>query len=147
MSHFKHVLLPTDGSDAARSAAAHALALAAQMGARMTALHVIQPFELFAYAPDMLGEAQVQYEQSAQAQAQALMAGVTQSAQAAGVALETAIVTHAQPYEAIIEAARTRGCDLIVMGSHGRRGLSAVLLGSQTQKVLTHCQRPVLVIR
>lgn len=144
---FTHLLLPTDGSDAARTATARAIELAQTLGARLTVLHTIQPFELFVYAPDMIGTAQAEYEQASQAQAHTLLAHVVEQATRAGVACETVTTTHAAPHEAIIETARERGCDLIVMGSHGRRGLQAVLLGSTTQKVLTHCQRPVLVIR
>lgn len=144
---FRHLLLPTDGSSAAQTAAARALALAAEIGARVTALHVIQPFELFAYAPDMLGEAQVQYEKTAAIHARELLDELAAQAKTAGVELAPLVVSHAHPHEAIIDTARAHDCDLIVMGSHGRRGLSAVLLGSETQKVLTHCQRPVLVIR
>lgn len=144
---FTHLLLPTDGSDAAQRAAEGALTLAHEHHAHVTALHVIQPFDLFAYAPDMVGVATAQYEQQARDQARALLDAIEARARALGVPCESRITVHAQTHEAVIATAREAGCDLIVMGSHGRRGLAAVLLGSTTQKVLTHCQRPVLVFR
>jgi nucleotide-binding universal stress UspA family protein len=144
---YKHILVPTDGSKLSLKAAREAARLAAPLKARITALYVIPPF-----SPPSGGEGIAfrlqhvvrEYEEGMRKQADEALAKV---AAAAGRACERSAVVHPNPWEAIISSAKSRKCDLIVMASHGRRGLSALLLGSETQKVLTHSKTPVLVCR
>ena len=144
---YKHILVPTDGSKLSLKAAREAAMLAAPLNARITALYVIAPF-----TPPMAAEGiafrlqrQVrEYEQGMRKHADIALAKV---AKGAGGKCDTASVIHVNPWEAIISAAKGKKCDLIVMASHGRRGISALLLGSETQKVLTHSKTPVLVCR
>ena len=147
MGLFKHLLLPTDGSAASEAAIRQAMAFAKDSGARVTGLHVIQPFHVFAYDVEMMDDTHVTYMAQAYARAQRYLEGIDKAAKEWEVACETDVVTDEHPYEAIIRTARVRGCDLIVMASHGRRGMKALLLGSETQKVLTHSALPVLVLR
>ncbi|MCX5479618.1 universal stress protein [Kaistia geumhonensis] len=144
---FKHILVPTDGSPLATIALDNAIALARETDARITALSVVEPFHTFSLNPDQLGETQKSYEAHAVHWADDILANAAGKALAAGVRCETVRVVAEEPYRAIIETAMDRGADLIAMASHGRRGLDAVLLGSQTQKVLTHSGIPVLVYR
>jgi len=144
---YKHILVPTDGSALAGKAVAHGIALAKATGARITGITVTEPFHVFAVDPEMLTDTPARYAAHARAFAEKTLAGLTQAAQAAGVPSQTVIVEHEHPYQAIIDVAAAQGCDLIVMGSHGRRGVSAIVLGSQTVKLLTHSKTPVLVYR
>jgi len=98
-------------------------------------------------APSELEYTPIEYKKHATAQAEKVLDTVSAAAKLAGVACETLHVEHEQVYQGIIDAASARGCDLIVMASHGRRGVSAVVLGSETVKVLTHSKIPVLVYR
>jgi nucleotide-binding universal stress UspA family protein len=144
---FKHILLPTDGS-AASTAAAHAcLRFAAQIGARVTALHVVPPLHLFTYEPEVTEHAHETYHRNRDARARECLGPIEQAASEAKVACEAIMVEADDPYAAILSTAQQRGCDLVAMASHGRRGIRGVLLGSQTQKVLTHSTIPVLVFR
>jgi nucleotide-binding universal stress UspA family protein len=93
----------------------------------------------------MIEDTPAQYKARMQKHAEKILSAV--ATQAAGVACETIQVEHEHPYQAIINTADSKGCDLIVMASHGRRGISAIVLGSETVKVLTHCKIPVLVHR
>jgi nucleotide-binding universal stress UspA family protein len=95
----------------------------------------------------MLEDTREQFAQDAKAQARRLLAVIENAAKEAGVSCDTACTTSDQPYEAIIEIAKEKGCDLIAMASHGRKGVRGLLLGSETQKVLTHSLIPVLVFR
>jgi len=144
---FKHILVPTDGSPLATIALDNAIALASGIGSRLTVLYVKEPFHTFSLDPDQLGETQKSYEAHSLEWADNVLGDAGAKAQAAAVACETLRVVADEPYRAIIETAMDRGVDLIAMASHGRRGLDAVLLGSQTQKVLTHSGIPVLVYR
>lgn len=144
---FKHLLVPTDGSQASEAAIRQALALAREDGARVTGVHVIQPFHLFTYDVEMIEDTRASYDAQAKAQAARCLKAIDGAARELGVPCETRTAIHDHPWEAIIRAAADAGCDLIVMASHGRRGLQAVLLGSETQKVLTHSKVPVLVLR
>ena len=147
---YRHILVPTDGSKLSAKALKSAIAVARPLGARLTALHVIAPwvppagdammYYVEAYSPE-------QYQKAAAAHARALLDKARAAAAAAGVRCESLVRTDPQPWAAIIKAARARGCDLIVMASHGRRGIAGVLLGSETAKVLTHSKTPVLVCR
>jgi len=147
---FRHILLPTDGSDLSDRAADTALALARSMGARLTALHVVPPYA--PPLPDMgvgftYAMTEDEYERAVNNQAGEMLARVAERAAESGVDCDTRIVTDSAPWNAIVGEARKGGCDAVVMASHGRRGLAALVLGSETQKVLTHSDVPVLVTR
>lgn len=144
---FKHILLPTDGSDSSDVAIQAAVRLARDMGARVTGLHVVPPFHTFTYRADMLEDTEEQYEKESEERARKLLLMVEQQAQECSVPCDTMVVRSDDVYQAIIQTANDRLCDLIVMASHGRRGVRGLLLGSETQKVLTHSQLPVLVYR
>ena len=144
---FKHLLLPTDGSAASEVAIRQAITLAKENQAKVTGLHVVQPFHVFAYDVEMIENTQVTYSAQAEARAQRYLEAIAKAAKESGVPCETQSVTEEHPYEGIIRTAKTRGCDLIVMSSHGRSGLKALFLGSTTQKVLAHSALPVLVLR
>lgn len=144
---FKHLLLPTDGSSASEGAIRQALILAQTSGAAVTALHVIQPFHVFAYDVDMVEHTSVTYLAGAQDRAQRYLKPIESAAKELGVVCDTLVEADEHPSEAIIRAAKVRGCDLIVMCSHGRSAMRGLLLGSQTQKVLAHSPLPVLVLR
>jgi nucleotide-binding universal stress UspA family protein len=144
---FKHILIPTDGSDLSRKAILYAVQLAKESGAKVTGLTVTEPYQAASmdtvFVPVDLGD----YEEQSRVLSEKAVEQVKMAAQAAGVPCETIREVHDQPYRAIIDAALALGCDLIVMASHGRRGISALLLGSETAKVLTHSTIPVLVYR
>jgi len=144
---FKHLLLPTDGSTASEVAIRQAMALAKENQAKVTGLHVVQPFHVFAYDVEMIENTQVTYMAQAEARAQRYLESIAKAAKESGVPCETQSVPDEHPYEGIIRTAKTRGCDLIVMSSHGRSGLKSLFLGSTTQKVLAHSALPVLVLR
>ena len=145
---FKNILIPTDGSELSQRAVKMAMELAKLHRARVTGIHVIPDYHLLiAYegAFDPITEERI--EEEAKTRAQGYLAYVQKSAQDAGVACETVCETSDHPYDAILKTAEARQCDLIVMTSHGRKGLAAVLLGSETRKVLTHTRIPVLIVR
>lgn len=144
---YRHILLPTDGSEAAARAADAGIALAKSLGARTTAMVAIDSFQTFGLAPDQFGLSEAQYTTRARTHAQSVLDGIAARAKAAGVPCDTVMREAAQTHLAIIEAASTAGCDLIVMGSQGRRGLAALVLGSVAQKVLTQATLPVLICR
>ena len=144
---YSNILIATDGSELAGKAVRHGIALAKRIGAKATALTVSPPFHMFTTDTQMLEDTPAQYKTRMLAQAETTLGAVARDAQAAGVACETVQVEHEHPYQAIIETAASKGCDLIVMASHGRHGISAIVLGSETVKVLTHSKIPVLVHR
>jgi nucleotide-binding universal stress UspA family protein len=149
--HYKHILLPVDGSDSSRKAEKECIAFARSCGARVTALHVVSHFHLH-YQPWGAPKAvhtkiESQHEEEAREVAQKMVHALVTRAKEKGVECEGLVVVGDHPYEEIIRNAEARKCDLIVMASHGRRGLDAVLLGSETVKVLTHSKTPVLVVR
>lgn len=143
---FKHILLPTDGSPASDRAIAQTVALAKEAQARITGLHVIQEFHLLTYRVQMLEDMRDQFMREYQAQADAFLSTLRDAADKAGVPCETVCVTGEHPYETIVRMAEGKVCDLIVMASHGRKGITGFLLGSETQKVLSHSKKPVLVL-
>src|SRR6202030_4032331 len=118
-----------------------------EIGAKITAVTVTEPFHLLSVAPSQLEYTPIEYKKHAEAYAERVLGIVSVAAQSAGVGCETLHVEHEHVYQAIIDAAASRRCDLILMASHGRRGVSAVVLGSETVKVLTHSKTPVLVYR
>ena len=139
---YTHILIPTDGSELAGKGVQHGVALAKLIGAKITILTVLPPDMITADREvDEIRKA------SKQKHAEEVLGAVATQTQTAGVACETIQVEHEDPYQAIIDTADSKGCDLIVMASHGRRGISAIVLGSETVKVLTHCKIPVLVYR
>ena len=140
---FKNILVATDGSDLAAKAVEQGILFAKEVGAKITALTVSEPFNVLSLAPSELEYTPIEYKKYAEAYAEEVLGTVSAKAQSC----ETLHSEHEQVYQAIIDAASARRCDLIVMASHGRRGISAVVLGSQTVKVLTHSKIPVLVYR
>ena len=144
---FKHILLPTDGSPLSEAAARKGIRFAKALNARVTGFCVVTLLPYTGCEAEIGAEFKKQAEDAVLAKVKKSLHAIGAAAQEAGVPCETAHEKSDQPYEAIIEAARKRGCDLIVMGSHGRRGMSGLLLGSETQKVLTHSNVPVLVFR
>lgn len=143
---YKNILVPTDGTEFCERAVRHGIQLAKQVGAKVTGVTVVTPMRTSiatSLPADMLDEIAERIAKSTQ---KALLT-VADTAKAAGVACETVVVRDGQPYQGIIDTAKAHGCDLIVMASHGRRGISAVMVGSETQKVITHSTFPVLVCR
>lgn len=147
---FKHILLPTDGSQLSERAVQRGIKFAKEIGARVTSVHVIPEFRMMAddsfvlpTSPDL----KRRYDKQAKARAGAMLDKIGESAKAAGVQYEGVSVVGDVAFKAIIDTAKKRKCDLIMMASHGRRGLSGLLLGSETAKVLTHSKIPVLVVR
>ena len=146
---FKHILVPTDGSTLSQQAVDKALELARHFNAKMTALHVYpkfggSPYGTYGPAEDVLEEA---HHNHANAEGARLFATLRTAADEAGVACEAILVESNDVWQQIIATARKKRCDLICMASHGRRGITGVLLGSETSKVLTHSDIPVLVLR
>jgi nucleotide-binding universal stress UspA family protein len=144
---FKHILIPTDGSALSRKAIANGVKLAKSLGAKVTGLFAAPPATPVVYKDfvpvgymtpqkhaDMIEKTAAKY-----------LAVIEQAAKKAGLVCETVHVTNDFPANAILAVAKRKKCDLIFMASHGRRGLAGVLLGSETQKVLTHSKIPVLV--
>lgn len=143
----RHILIPTDGSDLSQNAINYGVALAKSVNAKITVLTVSTPFHTFAVEPAMITDTPEQYGSRTAALAAKYLDVAKEAALAAGLSCDTMHVEHDQPYLAIIETATQKSCDLIVMASHGRRGISAMVLGSETVKVLTHSTIPVLVVR
>lgn len=146
---FKHILLPTDGSPQSVRAAKAAVRFASANGARITAYYAAP-----AYHPDISGDfipagfvSFAEFNKRVRAKSDRYLGKVKQLADAAKVRCATARGSSDSPFEAIIKAAKANKCDLIFMASHGRRGIAGLLLGSETNKVLTHCKLPVLVYR
>jgi nucleotide-binding universal stress UspA family protein len=149
--YYKHILLPVDGSDTSRKAEKECIAFAKASGAKVTAIHVVSHFYLhfqpWAAPRSVHTRIEKQHEEEAKAIAQKMVDALVTRAKEKGVDCDGLVVVGDHPYEEIISNAENRKCDLIMMASHGRRGLDAVLLGSETVKVLTHSKIPVLVVR
>lgn len=144
---FKQILLPTDGSDLSERAVLAGISFAKEIGAQVVGLTVRPEFHTFTYKTDMLEDTEPEFEAATGKQADKYLSFVTDAARTAGVPCTVVQVVSDDPYEAILQTAKERKCDLIIMASHGRRGLKGVLLGSETQKVLVHSDIPVLVYR
>ncbi len=145
---FKHILIPTDGSELSQKAIRTGVDLAKFHGARVTGVHAIPDYHLMiAYegAFDPITEERI--EKEARTRADTFLNFIKQTAEAAGVPCDTVCETSDHPYDAILKTANAQGCDLILLHSHGRKGLAAVLLGSETRKVLTYSKIPVMVVR
>jgi nucleotide-binding universal stress UspA family protein len=143
---YKHILLPTDGSELSRAAMQHGIALAKAIGARVTALVVSTPLNSLVVDPSIVSGTLDQYKALVAQQTAKYLDNISNKAREAGVDCGTLCVEHDKPYEAIVDTAKQQGCDLVVMASHGLRGVSAIL-GSETLKVLTHTSVPILVYR
>lgn len=144
---YRHILIPTDGSALSEMAIRQGIAFARSLSARVTAMTVSLPFHAFAVDPVMLSDTPEQYERDSEARAEKCLGVARAEAAVARISCETVHVWAAHPYEGIIDTARKTGSDLIFMASHGRKGMSALVLGSETVKVLTHSKIPVLVCR
>lgn len=144
---YNHILIPTDGSELSKMALYEGIALAKALGARVTVVTVTTPFHVFSTSPSMVTDTPEQYRQRIAALAGQYLDVAKNIAAAAGVTCDLVHLEHEQPYQAIIDTAQDRACDAILMASHGRRGISAILLGSETLKVLTHSAIPVIVCR
>jgi nucleotide-binding universal stress UspA family protein len=143
---YKRILVPTDGSEITGQAVQTAIELAALAKAELFAIGVKEPFPYSAIS-EMQPVPPQEFYDAQERIASAHVKAVVAAAKAAGVACTAHTVEALHPWEAIIDHAKAQGCDLIVMASHGRRGVAALLLGSETQKVLTHSTLPVLVVR
>lgn len=146
---FKHILVPTDGSDLSRQTSERAVSFAKEAGASITAFFAKPEYPVAYFGEGALIDPTTPeaFAELVEQQAQKYLAEVKALCDQAGVACATLSETNDVPYEAIIEAANMQGCDLIFMASHGRKGLGGFLLGSETNKVLTHSKIPVLVYR
>ncbi|AYH45025.1 universal stress protein [Azoarcus sp. DN11] len=146
---FKHILVPTDGSPLSESTVARAVSFAKDAGARITFFYAQPDFPMPIYGEGALIDPTTpeQFGKAAADEAKRILDAARVAADEAGVASDTDTVVNEVPYEAVIDAAQRHGCDLIFMASHGRRGIAGLLLGSETQKVLTHSKIPVLVYR
>lgn len=146
---FKHILVPTDGSELSKETARRAVAFAKDAGARITAFFAKPEYPVSYYGEGALIDPTTpeKFAELAEQQAEQNLAFVAELGAAEGVPVSTLSLTSDIPYQAIIDAATRADCDLIFMASHGRRGFSALLLGSETNKVLTHSNIPVLVYR
>ena len=144
---YQHILIPTDGSELSKMALHEGMALAKALGARVTALTVTTPFHAFTSDFGMIADPAGQYGKRMEAFANQRLNVAKDIARTAAVPCDLVHVEHEHPYQAVIETAQSRGCDVIQMASHGRRGASAVVLGSETLKVLTHSSIPVIVCR
>jgi nucleotide-binding universal stress UspA family protein len=144
---FKHILIPTDGSAASRAAINAGIRFAKETGAKVTGLHVCPEFHVLSYQVEMLDDTRERFSKDRMAHATKYLAEIESEAKEAGVKCETLSVISDDPYEVIVKTAQDNHCDIVVMASHGRKGIKGVLLGSETHKVLTHSKIPVLVYR
>ncbi len=144
---YEHILIPTDGSEFSRNAIMHGTGLAKTVGAKVTGVAVTAPWQSLLMAESTMTVPVEEYNKKAAEHARADLAVISETARTAGVECETIHVVGDFPYQEIIEIAKSKHCDLIVMASHGRRGVAAMLLGSEAQKVVTHSHLPVLVCR
>ena len=146
---YKHILIPTDGSELAAKAINASIALAKEMGAKVTGFYVEEPRPVYLHNDGYRVEKDIlaELDRRSHEHAERSVARIGDAARTAGVAFEACVVKSARPYQAIIDAAAQRKCDVICMASHGHGGLTALLLGSVTNNVLTHSKIPVLVFR
>src|SRR6516225_872872 len=152
---YRHILISTDGSELAEHAVTHGLSLAKSVGAKVTVIQVVEPLGWLTVSETKVQRSFVEhggfqdlgkYMEHIKKQAASALDRAKEAAKQAGVSCDTIQIEDVRPYQAIITTAADRRCDLIVMASHGRSGLSAVVLGSVTNKVLTHTKTPVLVV-
>lgn len=144
---YKHILIATDGSELSAKAVTDGVRLTSALGARLTAVTIATTPSPVVVDGVVVGPSDAERTKSAKDQAARVLDGASAEARRMGLDCETVSVLDHAPYQSIIDTAETRGCDLIVMASHGRSAFKALLLGSETQKVLTHSKIPVLVHR
>lgn len=146
---FKHILVPTDGSELSQATVTRAVSFAKEASARVTFFYAQPDFPMPIYGEGALIDPTTpeQFAKSAAEEAKKILEKAKAVADEAGVVADTDTTINEVPYEAIIDAAERHGCDMIFMASHGRRGFAGLLLGSETQKVLTHTKIPVLIYR
>lgn len=147
---YKHIILPYDGSEISDKALAEAMGLAKSEKAKITLLYVVGPHHLMVgggRAIPGLKRLENEYVDRIRTEARSMLDGARQRVEAAGLVCNTLLEDGISAYQQIIDAAKRERCDLVVMASHGRRGLDGLVVGSQTLKVLTHSTIPVLVVR
>ena len=148
---YKHILLPTDGSRLSGKAVKQGIQLAKSLGAQVTAVNVVMAYQQLIMDEAMMVPTSVDFQkrfyEDSLKRSNLLLDKIKAEAKAADVKCEGVTITSSVPYEAIVKQARKSKCDLIMMASHGRKGLASILLGSETAKVLTHSTIPVLVVR
>ena len=149
MTVYKNILVPTDGSKLSSKAVKTAVRLAGTLGARVTGVYVIPPYVPPMYTEGMAYAAvsPARQREAAKRAGKKALAEIEISGRVSNVPFASAMLAAETPWEGILKTAKAKRCDLIVMASHGRRGLSGLLLGSETNKVLTHSKIPVLVCR
>lgn len=147
---YKHIMLPVDGSELSQKAAKECTAFAKAIGARISVIHVVSHFHFAieeGFSSTVVRKLEKEHEEESKRNAQNILGSVQKLAKTSGVECNAISVIGDSPYEEIIKSAKKQKCDLIMMASHGRRGLEGLLLGSETAKVLTHSRIPVLVVR
>jgi len=144
---FTHILLPTNGTQRSEAAVLQGIQLAKGIHATVTGFYVIPEFHVFTYRTEMLEDTKEQFAKDGRTHARKYLGVIEKAAKEAGVTCDTAFATSDHPHDAIVHAAEKKGCDLIMMASHGRRGAQGILMGSETQKALTNSKIPVLVYR
>jgi|1186.fasta_scaffold525607_2 nucleotide-binding universal stress UspA family protein len=146
---FKHILIPTDGSEVAAKAIKAGVTLAKEMGASVTAYYAIEPAPTHIYGEGYLADRRLvaELERRATEIGQKAVDQIGDAAKAAGVPCDSVVDQRVRPYQGIIDAANRKKCDAIFMASHGHSGLTGIVLGSVTHKVLTNSKIPVLVYR
>ncbi len=143
---FKKILVPVDGSPTAQQAVSRAVALAKAFDGEVFAIYVIDPYPFTGIGTDF-AYGQSQYLEAATFEAHNAIRGARDAIEASGVKVETRVVEAKSPWRGILETATQLGADIVVMGSHGRRGLEKLVLGSVAQRVLSHAHLPVMVVR
>ena len=144
---YKHILIATDGSEIGNKAISHGVELAKTLGAKLSAVTVTEPYESVVIVETMVLIPASDYKKQCEESAAQILSVVTSAAEVAGIKCDMIHEQNRWPYEGIIEAAEKVGADLIVVGSHGRRGIEGLLIGSQATKLLTHTKIPALVVR
>jgi nucleotide-binding universal stress UspA family protein len=144
---FNHILIPTDGSTLSEATLDKGLRFAKGLPARVTVVCAVPELHFFTYETEIPKDVKEKSRQENRGRAEQILARAARSAKEHGVSCETVCATEDQPHAAIIQTAEEKGCDLIMMASHGRKGVRGLLLGSETQKVLTLSKIPVLVYR
>ena len=144
---YKNILVATDGSEISERAVAHATELAQKLKTRLLIVTITEPFHILSLGVEQLESTRPEYNRHMAEHAQTVLASAVKVASEVGVECQIIHRSAEHPYAAILNVANDRGCDLIVVGSHGRSGLSSLLLGSTTMKILAHSTLPILVVR
>jgi nucleotide-binding universal stress UspA family protein len=146
---FKHILIPTDGSPISTKAVKAGIAFAKQEGAKVTGYHAVEPVPMHIYGEGYVADKEMvaEFERRRHDAAKKHISALAREALKAGVPFEPVVQTSNRPYDGIVETAKKRKCDLILMSSHGHRGFDRVMLGSVADKVIQRSRVPVLVYR